>query len=159
MDASRHGFAVIDPAERDFMAGRRTATLATLSSTGSPRLVPVCFVIGEPEPGLETTVWTPLDDKPKQSPDPRHLARVRDVLARPEVWLLFERWSEDWSSLAWLRARGTARLVEPGDDPAAHRAAAALRDKYRQYRAHALDVRPMIRIAITRTVFWQASST
>ena len=141
------------------MAGRRTATLATLSANGSPRLVPICFVISEPASGLETTIWTPLDDKPKQDPDVRRLARVRDILARPDVWLLFERWSEDWSSLAWLRASGRAGLVEPGDEPEAHRAAvAALREKYRQYRSHAIEARPMIRIALTKTVFWQASS-
>ncbi len=142
------------------MAGRRTATLATLSGSGSPRLVPICFVIAEPGPGLETTIWTPLDDKPKQDPDVRQLARVRDILARPEVWLLFERWSEDWSSLAWLRASGSARLVEPEHDREAHQlAVAALRDKYRQYRSHAIEARPMIRITLTKTVFWRASSS
>ncbi len=150
---------MIDPVERAFLAGRRTATLATLSADGSPRIVPICFVISEPASGLETTLWTPLDDKPKQDPDVRRLARVRDILARPEVWLLFERWSEDWSCLAWLRASGSARLVEPDDDREAHRAAAAaLRDKYRQYRSHAIEARPMIRIDLTKTLFWRASS-
>jgi PPOX class probable F420-dependent enzyme len=87
--------------------------------------------------------------------DVRHLARVRDILARPEVALLVHRWSEDWSELGWLRLRGTATLVEPGDAPADHAAAvAALREKYPQYATHRLEGRPLIRIVVTRASSW-----
>jgi PPOX class probable F420-dependent enzyme len=149
---------VIDAGWRGFMASRRTATLATLSTRGQPRLVPICFVIAEP--GGEdprTTVWSPLDAKPKQKADVRRLARVRDIVARPEVTLLFERWSEDWSRLAWLRARGLARLVEPIDAAEPHRRAVdALRAKYPQYRDQQLETRPMIRVVIIGATGWSA---
>jgi hypothetical protein len=112
---------VIDAGWRGFMARRRTATLATLSTRGQPRLVPICFVVAElggEDP--RTTVWSPLDAKPKQSADVRQLARVRDIAARPEVTVLFERWSEDWSPWRGFAHR-MARLVEPIDAAEPHR--------------------------------------
>ena len=96
-----------------FLAAARTATLATIAPDGSPRLVPVCFVVRD-----GTDLYVPLDEKPKRTDDPRELARVRDILERPSVALLVDRWSEDWSELGWLRIRGDASLVEPADDPA-----------------------------------------
>jgi hypothetical protein len=83
---------------------------------------------------------------------------VRDILTRPEVTLLFDRWSEDWSRLAWLRAYGLAELVGPADDPEAHgRAVEALRTKYPRYRSQPIDGRPMIRIGLTRATTWSAA--
>jgi PPOX class probable F420-dependent enzyme len=150
---------IIDAAWLAFMSSRRTATLATLPLHGQPRLVPICFVIAEPaEAGPRTVVWSPLDLKPKQDADVRRLARVRDIAARPEVTLLFERWSEDWSQLAWLRVRGFATLVEPVDDAGPHgRAVKALRAKYPQYRSQPLHGRPMIRIVLTDAIGWSAA--
>jgi PPOX class probable F420-dependent enzyme len=141
---------VLTPAERAFFDPARTATLATIGPDGRPRLVPVCFV------NLRGVVWSPLDEKPKAVDDVRTLARVRDIAARPEVTLLVDRWSEDWSELAWLRVAGTARLVEPELVPGA--VLDALRAKYPQYRDHRLDVRPMIAITIDRATRWSAVS-
>jgi PPOX class probable F420-dependent enzyme len=141
---------VLTPADRAFFDRARTATLATIGSDGRPRLVPVCFV------NLRGVVWSPLDEKPKAVDDVRALARVRDISARPEVTLLVDRWSEDWSELAWLRVAGTARLVEPELVPGA--VLDALRAKYPQYRDHRLDVRPMIAITIDRATRWSAVS-
>ncbi len=142
-----------------FIEGRRTATLATLTRTGQPRLVPICFVIADPDAeGARTVLYSPLDEKPKRSDDVRRLARVRDIAERPRVTLLFERWDEDWSHLAWLRARGTASIVEPNDDAEAHhRMVRALRVKYPQYRAQAIDASPLIRVLIDEVVSWSAS--
>jgi PPOX class probable F420-dependent enzyme len=152
--------AVLDPEQLEFVETRRTATLVTLSDRGRPRPVPICFVLVTPDPGDGSTLlYSPLDEKPKHSRDVRDLARVRDIAARPEVTLLFERWSEDWSQLAWLRAHGRARLVEPGDDAKAHESATrALRVKYAQYRAHRLERAPMIRITLETTVAWSAAA-
>jgi PPOX class probable F420-dependent enzyme len=137
-----------------FVAARRTATLATLTRSGESRLVPVCFVLtagGDVEP----TAWIPLDEKPKTVADPRRLARVRDIEADPRVVLLADRWSEDWGRLGWVRAHGHATLVEPAVDPATHAAVvAALRAKYPQYRAHRLEVAPLIRIALAEARSW-----
>jgi PPOX class probable F420-dependent enzyme len=141
-----------------FMAERRTATLATLSPAGRPRLVPICFVLDtDTSVPAQTVIWSPLDAKPKRAGDPRHLARVRDIVARPDVTLLFDRWSEDWSELAWVRALGEAKLVEAGaDDDGRRRAVEALRAKYPQYLAQPIDRLPMIRIALADVTSWQA---
>ena len=139
------------------LAEARYAMLATIAPDGSPRLVPVCFVI-EPEgqPEGRTILWTPLDDKPKATADPLKLARVRDVLARPGVSVLLHRWSEDWSDLAWVRLRGSASLVDPGE-PGHREIVASLRAKYPQYRSHGLEERPMLRIVVEETTSWRAA--
>ena len=140
---------MLDSTQRGFVAVARRASLATIAPDGRPRLVPVCFVL------LEDVVYTPIDEKPKRGTDPRALARVRDVTDRPAVTLLVDRWDDDWGRLAWVRLYGTATLLEPRLGPTAHaRAIAALRAKYPQYEAHALERRPVIRIAIERVVAW-----
>jgi PPOX class probable F420-dependent enzyme len=141
--------------QRAFLAAARTATLATIADVGSPRLVPVCFVVGAGSRGAADVIYTPLDEKPKHVDDVRELARVRDIRARPAVVLLVDRWSEDWSELGWLRLAGRATLLEPGDAPEKHKAAvAALRAKYPQYASHRLDDRPLIRIVIEKSLGW-----
>ena len=93
-----------------------------------------------------------MDEKPKAVDDPRSLARVRDILERPTATLLVDRWSEDWHELAWVRIDGHAAVVD--SDPAA---VTALRAKYPQYADHALESRPMIRIAIEAVRSWSAA--
>jgi PPOX class probable F420-dependent enzyme len=135
--------------QRAFLASARRAVLATIDPAGRPRLVPVCFVVEADAPVL----WTPLDEKPKATDDPHALARVRDILARPTVSLLVDRWDEDWTRLAWLRAYGRAALAEP---ESAGRVAAieALRERYPQYETHGLEWRPLIRVSLERVTSW-----
>jgi PPOX class probable F420-dependent enzyme len=139
---------VLAPADRAFLDSARTATLATIAGDGRPRLVPICFVVAD------DVVWTPLDEKPKAVADVRSLARVRDIVVRPAVSLLVDRWSEDWSELAWLRLGGSATMVEPGLVPA--EVLDALRAKYPQYRDHDLKHRPALRIELERRTSWGA---
>jgi PPOX class probable F420-dependent enzyme len=159
---------------RAFIEQARRVVLVTSGSAGTLRPVPVCFALAPPP---RDVLWTPLDEKPKQSEDPRRLARVRDVLARPEVVLLVDLWDEDWSRLGWLRLVGSARLMEPSDgrptghadrapvratatDLAEHaEAVAALRARYPQYAEHALDRLPVIRVSVSRVVGWGTGLT
>ena len=128
----------MEPAARAFLESARTATLATIAADGGPRLVPICFIVGDG--GSGPVIYTPLDDKPKAVTDVRDLERVRDIVARPDVALLVDRWSENWSRLGWVRVTGKAVLCEPADSPAEHTAAvAALRAKYPQYATHRLE--------------------
>jgi PPOX class probable F420-dependent enzyme len=144
---------LLSPAHRAFVEAARTAVLATIAADGRPRLVPICFVTFGGEGDLRPVVYTPLDEKPKSVDDPRELERVRDIVARPAVGLLVDRWSEDWTRLGWLRLDGRADLVEPG--AAGHAAAVeALRAKYPQYATHRLEARPLIRIAVERVREW-----
>jgi PPOX class probable F420-dependent enzyme len=78
---------------------------------------------------------------------------VRDLLARPRVRVLVDRWDEDWRRLAWLRVDGVASLVAPGE-PGHGPTLVALRRKYPQYVAQRLESRPLVRIAIERTSSW-----
>ena len=147
---------IVDDRSRAFLAAARVATLATIAPGGRPRLVPICFVVGDDDPAGRARIYSPLDDKPKASPDPHRLARVRDVLVRPEATLLVDRWSEDWDRLAWLRLETSADLLEPGQRAGAERAAAiaALRDKYPQYARHRLEERPILRFTVERLISW-----
>ena len=101
-------------------------------------------------------VYTPVDEKPKRSPNVAALARVRDIDARPSVTLLADRWDEEWGRLGWIRMYGTAALLAPNDADAPEHAAAValLRAKYEQYRTHRLEALPVIRIALERVVTW-----
>ena len=144
---------LLSPTELAFLVAARTAVLATIDDGGVPRLVPICFVVTE-SPRL--VLHSPLDEKPKRVVDPHHLERVRDILERPEVALLVDRWSEDWSRLGWLRLRGMASLVEPGEQAADEHGStvANLRRKYPQYEDQRLENRPLIRIAVERARSW-----
>ncbi len=144
--------STLSPADRAFLAEARRAVLATIGPDGRPRLVPICFVIDPARP----IVHTPLDDKPKRVDDVRELARVRDILERPTVTLLVDRWDEDWSRLAWLRIGGTASLLEPGAGHEGEHAGAieALRARYPQYVDHRLEANPLIRIEIEAVTRW-----
>jgi PPOX class probable F420-dependent enzyme len=145
---------VLSDLQRAFLVSARRAVLVTIAQDGRPRPVPICFVL---DPG-HPIAYSPLDEKPKRTFDPRGLARVRDLVRDPRVTLLVDRWNEDWTRLAWLRCHGRASLLEPaggGDDE--HRTAvAALRRKYSQYEAHDLAARPIIRIDLDRAVSWGA---
>ncbi len=146
--------------------------LATVDGDGEPRLVPVCFVALDREPegggpidashdGGWPLIYSPIDEKPKATTDPLVLARVRDILARPGVTMLVDRWDEDWSRLAWLRLHGTATLLDAAQVTAADERAAAivaLRAKYPQYADHRLEGLPIIRILVTRASSWAATA-
>ena len=148
---------VLTERQRAFLEASRTVAMATRAPDGRPRLVPICFAVA---PGFDgrgrATLYSPIDEKPKQTTDPRDLARLRDILVLPEVTLLADRWSEDWSELGWLRAYGVGELLEPEPrERAEHdRAIAMLRERYPQYREQDLESRPIIRIAVDRVVAW-----
>ena len=131
--------------------------MATLRADGTPRLVPICFVLADADEDATARdrLYSPLDEKPKADADPRRLARVRDVLARPSVGLLIDRWSEDWTELAWLRLDAEAALIEPGAGPEHSWALEALRAKYPQYHTHQLEKRPILRFDVTRVTSWR----
>lgn len=143
--------------EQEFVAAARRAVLATIRPDGEPRLVPVCFVLADAADDLgRALIYSPVDEKPKASADPRDLGRVRDLLVLPAVTVLVDRWSEEWERLGWVRLSGRARLLEPSLREAAEHdlAVAMLRAKYPQYATHDLGVRPIIRIAIDRVQRW-----
>ena len=147
---------ILTDAERAFVAATRRATLATISPSGRPRLVPICFVLGPDDPSGRPRVHSPLDEKPKASDDPHDLARVRDLLVLPSATLLVDRWSEDWSQLGWVRLECQGELLEPEPREREEHADAivALRVKYPQYGTHRLEDRPILRLTVLGAVSW-----
>jgi PPOX class probable F420-dependent enzyme len=147
----------LDDEQRAFMEAERRGVLATMGANGRPRLVPICYVLGDGVDGLgRTLLYSPLDEKPKRSDDPKQLQRVRDLLVLPAATVLVDRWDEDWTRLGWVRCYGVGELIEPEPREVEEHAAAiaALRAKYPQYRKQNLESRPMIRIRIDRVVSW-----
>ena len=147
---------ILTPADRRLMERTRTATLATIDPFERPRMVPCCFAADPERP----VVWTPIDEKPKHSADPRRLGRIADLMAWPAVSLLVDHWSEDWAELGWLRLHGRASLLEPDDAatlPERTVAIAALRARYPQYRGHDLESLPIIAIEVTEAIRWAAA--
>jgi PPOX class probable F420-dependent enzyme len=127
-------------------ADARVARLATVRADGAPHLVPICFALeGD-------TLYTAVDHKPKRSVELQRLANIR---ANPRVTLLADRYAEDWSTLWWVRADGTARIAEIGE-PAHRRAVELLSARYAQYRDAPALGRAIV-IELARFSGWSAS--
>jgi PPOX class probable F420-dependent enzyme len=124
----------------------RRGYLGTIGSDGGPRVLPVCFT------WAGDVVWTAIDAKPKRTEEPQ---RLRDIDANPKASFTVDRWDEDWSRLAWLQARGEARVLGEGDET--ERVLSALADKYSQYASTPLTG-PVIRIDVESWVGWSAAS-
>ena len=128
----------------------------TIDPRGRPRPVPICFVVTD-SARTPLALYTPIDEKTKETSDPLRLARVRDVVARPAAAVLVDSWDEDWDRLWWIRVTGVATVVA-ADEPSATeeraRAIEALRAKYPQYATHALEDRPIIRVVAERITSW-----
>jgi coenzyme F420-0:L-glutamate ligase/coenzyme F420-1:gamma-L-glutamate ligase len=141
--------APLDDRAWRYLADHRVAHLATRDAAGRPYVVPLCYASDG------GAIYSALDQKPKRV-DAVALKRVRNLLAQPEVALLVDDYSEDWSRLAYLLVRGRAELLHPGGpDHAA--AVARLRAKYAQYRAMPIETQPIICIRPRRWSFWQSA--
>src|SRR4029077_12287762 len=98
----------MDQAEmRNRFAAAQVARLATTDSEGRPHVVPVVFALdGE-------TIYFAVDQKPKQT---RELKRLRNIATNPSVAVLVNHYEEDWNALWWVRADGSARVLDPGPE-------------------------------------------
>lgn len=147
--------AMLTAPQQGLLDRSRRAVLGTTAPDGRPRLVPMVFASAEAKSG-GLVLYSALDEKPKRVDDPRRLARVRDILERPQVSVLVDEWHEDWARLCWLRLDGRVAMLEPGGEAAREHALAVrlLRDRYFQYSAQHLEARPVLRIEIERAVSW-----
>lgn len=110
-------------AARALFATARVARLATADAGGRPHLVPICFALDGND------LLTAVDQKPKRT---SRLRRLDNIAANPHASALVDHYSDDWSSLWWARADGTARIVAP--ESAEHgRVVALLAKRYPQY--------------------------
>ena len=129
-----------------FILSQRVARLATSDADGHPHLVPICFAFDG------SRFYIALDEKPKQVA-PQQLRRVRNIEARHEAMLLFDRYDDDWSRLGFVQVYGHAGLLMP-DEPGHGEALALLRERYVQYQSMRLEDYPVIVITTQRVVSW-----
>jgi len=134
-----------------FINAHRVARLATADAAGRPSVIPICYVFDG------ASFYSAIDAKPKRV-ELRQLQRIRNIRANPNVALVIDDYSEDWSELAYVLIHGMAKVIEPDDSLATEQAAiAALRLKYVQYRSMAIDRNPIIKIVPNRVRFWSAA--
>lgn len=145
MSRKRHK---IPAALRAKLEKARVARLATLEVRLGPHIVPVCFAYDG------KVFYTAIDQKPKRV-TPERLTRLRNILATPQVALLFDKYDEDWTQLWYILIRGKAQLIPMSGQKERARAIRKLRAKYPQYSETMLpDDAPIIRITPERTTFW-----
>src|SRR5262245_7262649 len=121
---SRHDVTVprLDPPEcRHRFGGAAAVTLATANVDGGADLVPITFAL------VGDQLVSAVDHKPKST---RRLRRLDNIARQPMVDLLADHYDDDWSTLWWVRAQGSALVVES----APPEMAAALVAKYEPYR-------------------------
>lgn len=136
--------AVFEPWQLAFIEELRVARLGTITETGEPHLVPVCYAF------VEGRFAIAIDEKPKRRGE---LARVRNIRRSPRVSLLLDRYDDDWSQLAWVRIDGEGSVFERGDVwPSA---LVALRKRYPQYESMGLEQLPLISITPLRVSAWR----
>jgi PPOX class probable F420-dependent enzyme len=138
----------MDAQVRQFLERQRLAHLATADAAGAPHVVPICFALDA------ETLYIAIDEKPKQGTDPRTLRRLRNIAANPRVAIVADVYDDhNWTKLGFVLLHASARILESPDPEQAH-AVTLLRARYAQYRAMALDARPVVAADIQRVTRW-----
>jgi PPOX class probable F420-dependent enzyme len=127
---------------RSRVAGAAVGRLATVTADGRPHLVPCCFALDGDR------IYSAVDHKPKST---RSLRRLANLRANPNATLLVDHYADDWSTLWWVRADGTGRVLDEGPDLAG--ALALLVAKYHQY-GEAPPAGPVIALDVTTWRGW-----
>ena len=128
--------------KRSRVTAARVGRLATITTDGRPHLVPCCFALSG------DTIYSAIDHKPKST---RRLRRLENLRGNANASLLVDHYADDWSTLWWIRADGTGRILDDSREMAA--ATALLVAKYRQYRDDA-PAGPVIAIDISTWRGW-----
>ncbi|HEX6287976.1 MAG TPA: TIGR03668 family PPOX class F420-dependent oxidoreductase [Herpetosiphonaceae bacterium] len=129
-----------------FILAQRVGRLATVDAVGDPHVIPVCYACDG------HSLYIALDAKPKRVA-PQQLRRVRNILDHPQVALVVDRYSDDWSVLAYVLIRGAASLLAV-DSPEHRSAVELLRARYHQYQTMPIDQQPVIVIRPSSVVAW-----
>jgi PPOX class probable F420-dependent enzyme len=127
---------------RELFQTARVARLATVSTDGSPHLVPIVFAVDG------SMIYTAVDHKPKRT---TALRRLTNIAAEPRVSVLADHYADDWTQLWWVRADGQARVLESAPE-----ALARLTERYSQYRSEP-PPGPVIAIDVERWSGWSAA--
>jgi PPOX class probable F420-dependent enzyme len=123
------------------------AHLGLIDGDGRPRVLPVTFAL------FDGDVWSAVDHKPKRVRG-EELARVRWLRTRPQSALTVDRYTSDWSELAWVQLIGATSVVEVADRPDVVEALSARYPPYRERPPQG----PLLRLVPDRCVCWRASA-
>jgi PPOX class probable F420-dependent enzyme len=88
----------------EFIERARVARLATVDHTFKPHLVPVVFVFDG------NHFFIPVDQK-RKTVKPQGLKRIKNLQDNPNVALLIDTYSEDWTRLAFVMIQGKASVI------------------------------------------------
>ncbi|MDP8903072.1 MAG: TIGR03668 family PPOX class F420-dependent oxidoreductase [Thermoproteota archaeon] len=94
----------IPPDIEEFIERARVARLATIDSEFKPHLVPVVFAFDG------SHFFIPVDKKRKTT-KPEKLRRIKNIQDNPNVALLIDEYSEDWTRLAFVMMQGKASIL------------------------------------------------
>ncbi|MEW6604287.1 MAG: TIGR03668 family PPOX class F420-dependent oxidoreductase [Thermoproteota archaeon] len=142
----------IDPAVEKFMERARIARLATADSESKPHLVPVVFVFDG------NHFFIPLDEK-RKTVKPAKLKRAKNINENPNVALLIDEYSEDWTRLAFVMIQGKASIVDRSQESTKlQEAYKKLMTKYPQYQEIGLGEMCII-IKPEKVISWQNSQS
>jgi PPOX class probable F420-dependent enzyme len=140
MQSTLHRVEEVEALRR--LARSKVAHLATVSAEGRPHIVPIVFALdGE-------TLYFAVDAKPKKT---TNLARLKNIAANPAVSVLVDHYEDDWTSLWWVRADGTAHIVTGAAE--AEHAIDLLAERYQQY-VTKRPGGPVVAIHIGRVTGW-----
>ena len=128
---------------RDRFAASRVARLATITQDGRPHLVPIVFAVDG------DVIYTAVDGKAKTTTSLRRLANIG---AHPQVAVLADHYTDDWTQLWWARADGSARIAAGTEADAA---LDLLRGRYPVYLTEP-PPGPVIAVDVARWTGWQA---
>lgn len=137
----------ISESVRRFIGSHAVARLATADAHGQPHVIPFCYAFdGE-------HFYFVVDEKPKKQTG-RPLKRIRNIQENPQVSLVIDDYTDDWSQLAYVLVLGAAQVVEKETEY--ETALALLRQRYPQYRAMRLlfPDNAMVRITPQKMVAW-----
>lgn len=127
-------------------AAMPVARLATIGAAGDIDLVPITFSLAG------TTLVTAVDHKPKRS---RRLRRLDNIARNPRVTVLIDHYADDWTTLWWVRLRGSAVVAQEG--PTVSAAVARLVEKYPHHYGAQPPTGPIITMQIDDVRGWRAS--
>ena len=133
------------PEQARFLTSHRVGRLATASADGRPHVVPVCYAFDG------ALLYTPIDEKPKRV-GAGELRRIKNLRENPRASLVVDDYDDDWSKLAFAIVQGRVEIVERGGERSG--ALTLLREKYPQYRAMALEERPLLVIEPKSVTAW-----
>jgi PPOX class probable F420-dependent enzyme len=142
---------IIPHAVKEFIERARVARLATIDRELKPHLVPVVFVFDG------NSFFVPVDEK-RKTVKPEKLKRVRNIQNNPNVALLIDEYSEDWTRLAFVMMQGKASIMrfQIQGDIQLQRAYKKLTTKYLQYQRIGLGEMCII-IKPEKVVSWRNS--